>query len=75
MGSLPVSASTYCNHGCRCDGCKADHAAKQAGYKAKRIAAVERDTQGHPIGKPYSYSTYNNWRCRCVRCTGDRRKA
>jgi hypothetical protein len=57
------SPSTYKNWGCRCDHCKAAHAAEQRRLRANRIA--RRDEATLPHGSP---STYFNWGCRCEDC-------
>ena len=68
------SSSTYTNHGCRCDECRAAWAATIGGIKARRHALrVEVDGRmvaahlPHEMhGKP---GTYGNHGCRCEECT------
>lgn len=58
------SASTYRNHGCRCQACTAAHTEKCAqGVAARRGVPIPAHV-GH--GK---VTTYNNWSCRCDDCT------
>lgn len=57
------SYSTYSNHKCRCDECKAAWAAFCRDQKAKRQA---RETPSHVHGTENGYGNYG---CRCEACT------
>lgn len=53
----------YNNYGCRCDRCRAAHAADSLKRKnARRIAPTPRHVHGTVNG-------YDNYSCRCKRCT------
>ncbi len=57
--------TTYGNHGCRCDLCRAGWAAYVAQQQARRAArGLAPDDPRH--GRA---STYGNWKCRCPACT------
>lgn len=57
------SASTYRNHGCRCELCKKAWAAFIAARRAIRFAAPL------PVGRRHGeYTTYTNYGCRCALC-------
>lgn len=57
------SYSTYSNHKCRCDECRAAWAAFCADQKAKRQAG---ETPSHVHGTENGYGNYG---CRCEACT------
>lgn len=59
------SRSTYNNHGCRCDECRAAHAAYVARRSAERRAELAAGAATLPHGV---LSTYNAWGCRCEDC-------
>lgn len=51
----------YALHGCRCDWCRAEHAAR-----ARRVrASLRARPEDAPHGTP---SAYGNWGCRCDLC-------
>jgi hypothetical protein len=58
------SASTYSNWHCRCEACRAAHAAKSAHRRIARRALL---SQGAPVSHGKA-STYTNWGCRCRDC-------
>ena len=66
------SASTYDNHGCRCDECRAANAARHAAARKRRKVDLGAGRAVVPHGKA---STYANWGCRCAACTAARRDA
>lgn len=73
----PYSHSTYTNHGCRCDRCRAIATEAARGYAAKNrdhLREYRRDARerrrGGPIpeGLAHAYYTYNEYGCRCDLC-------
>lgn len=54
--------STYSNHRCRCEDCRAAWAAYCQGLK------LARQRGGRVLGPHGRYSTYTNWMCRCPLC-------
>ncbi|HEY8663128.1 MAG TPA: hypothetical protein VIL68_05880 [Propionibacteriaceae bacterium] len=60
------NASTYAHRGCRCDVCRAAHAARMA----TRRATLRRWVAAHglPDHVEHGPSAYNNWGCRCNAC-------
>lgn len=63
-------ASTYSNHGCRCQPCRD---AKAAYMKAWRYANGERLAADPGFAEHGHASTYVNYRCRCMACTNAHR--
>lgn len=57
--------STYVNHGCRCEECKAAHAAYQRTAASSR---KERLRANPALVVHGTTSTYTNWLCRCEPC-------
>lgn len=55
--------STYVNHKCRCDACRAAHSAWQRQRRAQRIVEADSYTLAHG-----THNTYTNWGCRCDDC-------
>lgn len=55
--------STYENHGCRCDACKAAHRAKNSAAQKRRLSGAV------PKGVKHGETTYKNYGCRCDVCT------
>lgn len=74
MNDRPHNASTYTNHGCRCDECRKAWAAQVKRRQAERFAlrtvvdgllvAAHLPAEKHGVE-----STYGNWGCRCRDCT------
>ncbi|WP_037164973.1 hypothetical protein [Rhodococcoides fascians] len=64
------SISTYTNHACRCDECKAENARVQAEFRsaqrAKRIV-IDGDFF-HPEANHGTSTAYNAYGCRCRVC-------
>ncbi|MGW0642351.1 hypothetical protein [Streptomyces badius] len=64
----PPAANTECGRpakyrrGCRCPECVADHNARHAKGRVKRVA--RRDTAEFSHG----VNGYSNWNCRCPKC-------
>lgn len=58
--------STYINHRCRCDVCRAANTAYYAKRRAERAAGIVGN--GLPAPKEHNESTYTNWGCRCDVC-------
>lgn len=58
----------YGNDDCRCDECKAAHAANVKRFRAQRKARLDKDPSIVEHGKD---STYTNWLCRCQPCKTD----
>ena len=58
--------STYVNWKCRCDSCKAAHAALLKEKYADRVARLKADPSIREHG---TVATYNGWGCRCAPCT------
>lgn len=51
--------ATYQNHRCKCDACRAAHAAYQRLFRSRT----------DPAQAPHGTDTgYSSWRCRCVLC-------
>lgn len=65
MSTTPIHGSrwTYWHHKCRCFECVT---ATNDYMREWRHANQQRNTTGHPEGKPYSVSTYKNHGCRCT---------
>jgi hypothetical protein len=55
--------TSYTNHGCRCDDCRAANRRYQASLK-ERLRS--RDVPDHVHGTSGGYGNYG---CRCLRCT------
>lgn len=66
-GRLHGSPSTYSNHGCRCESCRAAHAKMIADARVKRHALTEENGGVAPT-ETHGSATYANWRCRCEVC-------
>lgn len=62
------TASSYNNHGCRCDPCCA---AATAARSAWRRSLADRPFSDVPHG---TWSGYANWGCSCERCQETGRK-
>ena len=58
--------ATYMKGGCRCDECRAAHAAFQ---KAARLRRQQRLAENPDLAVHGDANTYSNWRCRCKPCT------
>jgi hypothetical protein len=58
------SASTYGNHGCRCQPCRDAHAEVTRARRARRAELLAR--YGATI--EHGASAYLNWGCRCDVC-------
>lgn len=65
MGIQHGKYSTYQNHSCRCDECKAAWREYIRDVRARRIA------RGIPESVVHNANTYNNWGCRCQVCRDD----
>lgn len=63
------TASSYNNHGCRCDPCRA---AATAARRAWRRSLADRPFRDVPHG---AWSGYAHWGCHCDPCTAAGRKA
>jgi len=63
------NASTYVNHGCRCDVCRESHAAAVNRRRKERKAQTAR--LGLPSYVQHGVSAYANWGCHCVVCRDD----
>jgi hypothetical protein len=61
------SASTYTNHHCRCDECKAAWNAYVSKRRMQRVLLVAES--GLPEGVEHGEHAYNNWGCCCNVCT------
>ena len=61
--------STYTNHGCRCDECKAANAIY---HRRRRRERSESDVAPREHG---TEATYVNYRCRCDACREARNAA
>jgi hypothetical protein len=59
------SPSTYNNRKCRCEECRAAHAADVGRRWAERAERLKTDPTLAPHGKA---TTYSNWGCRCDPC-------
>lgn len=55
--------SRYIHQNCRCDACKASHAAFEAGRRRARHRALTDDDPRHG-----TINGYNNCLCRCDAC-------
>lgn len=62
--------STYVDHNCRCDECRAAFAAYIAKRKAERALGIAGNTKQGGRSEPeiHNAATYTNWRCRCDQC-------
>jgi len=60
------SVSTYTNHVCRCDECRAAWASDTRRMRAGRVQRLANDPTLADHGLA---STYCNWGCRCRACT------
>lgn len=70
-GSRPAGRpGTYTNDGCRCEQCRAAHAAYQARLRAAKRANPDPDRIPHG-----TVGGYDNWSCRCEACTRASREA
>lgn len=58
-------ASTYTNHGCRCDICREAHRERSARRREERRLLLLGDPTVALHGRN---STYTNWGCRCDHC-------
>jgi hypothetical protein len=57
----------YCNHGCRCQRCRASNAAYQQGARQRRQDFIDAGrVPDHVHG---TENGYGNYRCRCDPCT------
>lgn len=61
------NASTYTNHGCRCDVCVAGMSEMNRRQRAKRFATTRES--GLPAYVRHGANAYRNWGCRCEVCT------
>jgi hypothetical protein len=59
------SASTYSNHGCRCDLCRGAWTDYLYEVRRTRTLRLQKDPSLATHGK---YTTYTNWGCRCDLC-------
>ena len=57
--------STYVNHRCRCEACKAAHAKRVKEQRAARARLIVADPS---VAEHGLNSTYQNWGCRCPEC-------
>jgi hypothetical protein len=64
-GGFTHGASGYKNYQCRCERCRAAHAAEQYGFRAQRAARLAADPTLRPHGDAH---TYHQWKCRCRPC-------
>jgi hypothetical protein len=62
--------STYVNHGCGCDECRAGMAEWQASARGRRNAAM---LSGEVTPEHGTESTYTNYSCHCDPCTAAHR--
>lgn len=67
MSWVHGKASTYTNHGCRCDACRAAHT--EVCYRAR----MRRYSNPVPAGLHGTYNAYTNYGCRCDACRESRR--
>ncbi len=65
MAGYPVSRFTYNNRKCRCDGCRAAHAAYMRRFRQRAAAAL---VAGEVEVQHGTSSTYKNYRCGCEPC-------
>lgn len=61
------SASTYTNHGCRCDECRTAKSAVVARQRSERRALLALGLAA--VVEHGRASTYQNYCCRCDPCT------
>ena len=59
------SCSTYVNHRCSCEECRAAWRVYNANRRAQRAAALRLYPN---VAEHGSRSTYKNWGCRCGAC-------
>lgn len=62
------SASTYCNHGCRCRPCTTAWSVKNSSLRQQRRAKTAANGGVAPVDSHGSPSTFSNWGCRCGEC-------
>ncbi|SEF34351.1 hypothetical protein SAMN05421837_107333 [Amycolatopsis pretoriensis] len=73
------NASTYVNHGCRCQWCTA--ANTERGREQRRVRFASRRIVDGVLVAPVPQhrhgiaNTYTNWGCRCAPCAGAHRRA
>ncbi|MCP3891645.1 MAG: hypothetical protein GY702_22670 [Desulfobulbaceae bacterium] len=65
MAGHPVSRATYGTRKCRCDGCRAAHAAYMRRFRQRAAAALIESVVEVQHG---TASTYKNYRCGCGPC-------
>ena len=71
--SLPHGQSKYEHEHCRCDVCRAGHAARVLRRRRERMAQVA--VHGLPETVQHGVGGYRNWGCRCAVCTEAHRVA
>lgn len=60
--------STYNNHRCRCDKCRAGNTAWMKRRRTDRIAGIPATKNGVDGPGTHNAWTYTNWGCRCDIC-------